>query len=154
MLFNILNNRALKQVIAIDANEGLSDEAFELGWRVLIPAQPETRIAKSIMRRETWEWNIYLYDAMQSGETTLLVDDPRFSPFVEDVGNAEEGDEDSWMNDVLLSDPVEHEELESVLGTPEWRSFAEIKAEDAKYNDPNPVIESYQAHRDSPSYDC
>ena len=154
MLFNILNNKILRQTIAISADEGLDDMALELGWRILVPALPERLVSPNIMKREAWEWNLYLYDEANSGESTLLVDDPRFSPFVEDVGNEEEGDEDSWMNDVLLSDPVEHEELESVLSTPEWRSFAEIKAEDTKYNEPNPFIESYQAHRDSPSYDC
>ena len=106
MLFNTLHNRALKQVIAIDANEGLSDEAYELGWRMLIPAQPETRIAKSIMRRETWEWNMYLYDAMQSGETTLLVDDARFSPYVEDVADEYEQESDCLPDDPEPADEV------------------------------------------------
>ena len=106
MLFNTLHNKTLKQVIAIDANEGLSDEAYELGWRVLIPALPETRIAKSIMRRETWEWNMYLYDAMQSGETTLLVDDPRFSPYVEDVADEYEQESDCLPDDPEPADEV------------------------------------------------
>ena len=106
MLFNTLHNKTLKQVIAIDANEGLSDEAYELGWRMLIPAQPETRIAKSIMRRETWEWNMYLYDAMQSGETTLLVDDPRFSPYVEDVADEYEQESDCLPDDPEPADEV------------------------------------------------
>jgi len=106
MLFNILNNRALKQVIAIDANEGLSDEAYELGWRMLVPALPEWLVSTDIMKREAWEWNMYLYDAMQSGETTLLVDDPRFSPYVEDVPDEYEQESDCLPDDPEPADEV------------------------------------------------
>ena len=108
MLFNILNNKTLRQTLAIPADEGLDDMALELGWRMLVPALPERLVSPNIMKREAWEWNLYLYDEANSSESMLLVDDARFSPYVEDVA-----DEYEQESDCLPDDPVEHEELDS-----------------------------------------
>jgi hypothetical protein len=115
MLYNILNNKSLKLTLAIPADEGLADIAFVNGWRILVPAQPETRIAKSIMRREAWEWGIYLYDLSNSDEIMLMADDSRFSPFVEDCDD--EVDEDEAM--LELDDPAEDADSVVELGSVE-----------------------------------
>ena len=106
MLFNILNNKTLRQTLAIPADEGLDDMALELGWRMLVPALPERLVSPNIMKREAWEWNLYLYDEANSGESTLLVDDARFSPYVEDVADEYEKESDCLPDDPEPADEV------------------------------------------------
>ena len=113
MLYNVIKQLNTKNIVAIPADEGLADIAFQEGWRMLIPALPEAKLAKTIMRRESWEWGIYLYDLMQgdglmsSGETALMADDARFSPYIEDCAD----DEDDQFDEDLMSEE-NHEESE------------------------------------------
>jgi hypothetical protein len=108
MLYNILRNADLKTTLAIPADEGLADIAFANGWRVLIPARQDKHIHKSIERREAWEWGIYLYDLASGDEIPLMADDSRFSPYVEDVAD-ELDEEDQWME---LDDPADDADTE------------------------------------------
>jgi len=111
MLYNLLNNTQIGQHCAIPADEGLADIAFENGWRILVPALPEKFLAPTITKREAWEWDMYLYDLANSdlaepticGEIPLLVDDSRFSQFVEDCGD-EVDEEDEILE---LDDPTD-----------------------------------------------
>ena len=116
MLYNLLNNTQIGQHCAIPADEGLADIAFENGWRILIPAIPEKFLAPTITKRDAWEWGMYLYDltnsdlsfSMETGEIPLLVDDTRFSPYVEDVADE---DEDEFDEDVMFeSEQIEDTE--------------------------------------------
>lgn len=111
MLFNLLNNTQIGQHCAVPADEGLADIAFVNGWRVLIPAIPEKFLAPTILKREGWEWNMYLYDLANSdmsfsqelGEIPLMADDARFTPYVEDCGD----DVDEEDEILELDDPTD-----------------------------------------------
>jgi len=116
MFYNILINKTLPNSeinhCAVPADEGLNDLAYANGWRILVPALKEKHIAPTIIKREAWEWNLYLYDLANSdlsnfiadtGDIGLLVDDARFSPYVEDVSD-ELDEEDQWME---LDDPAD-----------------------------------------------
>lgn len=120
MFYNILINKTLPNTeinhCAVPADEGLSDLAYANGWRILVPALPERLIAPTIIKREGWEWNMYLYDLANSdlsnflvptGDIGLLVDDARFSQFVEDVADEEEDgefDEDVLFEEVAVTE--------------------------------------------------
>ena len=58
MLYNVIKQLNTKNILAIPADEGLADIAFQEGWRILIPAQRDSLISKHIERREAWEWGI------------------------------------------------------------------------------------------------
>jgi len=122
MFYNILINKTLPNTeinhCAVPANEGLSDIAYVNGWRILVPALPERLLAPTIIKREGWEWNLYLYDLANSdlsnflvptGELPLLVDDARFSQFVEDVADEEE---DGEFDEDAMTASLETEEIE------------------------------------------
>ena len=122
MFYNILINKTLPNTeinhCAVPADEGLNDLAYANGWRILVPALPERLIAPTIIKREGWEWNLYLYDLANSdlsnfliptGELPLLVDDARFSQFVEDVADEEE---DGEFDEDAMTASLETEEIE------------------------------------------
>jgi hypothetical protein len=98
MLYNVIKQQNTNNILAIPADEGLADIAFQEGWRILIPAQADRMISKSIERREAWEWGIYLHD-LSSDDAYLMADDPRFTPYVEDVSDEYESDTDILDND-------------------------------------------------------
>ena len=99
MLYNIIKQLNTKNILAIPADEGLADIAFQEGWRILIPAQQDRMISKHIERREAWEWGIYLHD-LSSDDAYLMADDPRFTPYIEDVADSEE---DEFDEDVMFA---------------------------------------------------
>jgi hypothetical protein len=100
MLYNLLFNSSIKRTIALDANEGLDDLAFENGWRIVLNAAEERRISKEIHRQSVDEWRRYL--ANLAGDDWLMVDNPMFTPYYED--GFDEDDEDTWSE---LDDPTD-----------------------------------------------
>ena len=46
MLYNVIKQLNTKNILAIPADEGLADIAFQEGWRILIPAQRDSLISK------------------------------------------------------------------------------------------------------------
>lgn len=107
MLYNVIKQQKTNHIVAIPADEGLADIAFQEGWRILIPAQQDRMISKSIERRESWEWGIYLHD-LSSDDAYLMADDPRFTPYVEDCAD-DLDEEDQWVE---LDDPADEADVE------------------------------------------
>jgi hypothetical protein len=67
-------------------------------------------ISKHIERREAWEWGIYLHD-LSSDDAYLMADDPRFSPYVEDIGD--ESEDGEFDEDVMFaSESTDESEIE------------------------------------------
>jgi len=143
MLYNIITNEALNKDYAIPATEGgINDLAFENGWRIkiynvagmevmnylrdkhhtVIAYGPEIVLTDVKYVNElpyTYlsadEWNDLINTMYSDEDTLLLCDNPNSTPYVEDCGNSEEGDEDSWINDVLLGDDNDNQVLETEL---------------------------------------
>lgn len=99
MLYNLLRNKTIGRMIALDSNEGLDDLAFENGWRLVMNGVEEKRISKTIHRQNIDEWRRYL--ANLAGDDWLMVDHPMFTAYYED--SEDEFDEDDW--DTGLDDP-------------------------------------------------
>lgn len=100
MLYNLLHNQQIKRIIALDANEGLDDLAFENGWRMYMNGVNEARLSPTIHKQNVDEWRRYL--ANLAGDDWLMVDNPMFTAYYEDNGDDDESDEDSWD---YLDDP-------------------------------------------------
>ena len=86
-------------MIALDANEGLDDLAFENGWRLIMNGVEERRISKTIHRQNIDEWRRYL--ANLAGDDWLMVDNPMFSVYYDD--NGDECDEDELDESLLYT---------------------------------------------------
>jgi len=99
MLYNLLRNKTIGRMIALDANEGLDDLAFENGWRLVMNGVEEKRISKTIHRQNIDEWRRYL--ANLAGDDWLMVDNPMFSVYYDD--NGDECDEDELDEDLLYA---------------------------------------------------
>jgi hypothetical protein len=100
MLYNLLHNQSIKRIIALDANEGLDDLAFENGWRMYMNGVEEKRLSKTIHKQNVDEWRRYL--ANLAGDDWLMVDNPMFTTYHEDA--FDEDDEDTWSE---LDDPTD-----------------------------------------------
>jgi hypothetical protein len=107
MLYNLLYNSEIKRSVALDANEGLDDLAFENGWRISIHAINTARLGKDIYVMPVDEWRRYL--ANLAGDDWLMVDDARFSVYYED--NADDDAEDEFDED-LMFEPTTEDSLE------------------------------------------
>lgn len=86
-------------MIALDANEGLDDLAFENGWRLIMNGVEERRISKTIHRQNIDEWRRYL--ANLAGDDWLMVDSPMFVGYYDD--NGDDIDEDELDEDLLYA---------------------------------------------------
>ena len=91
MLYNLLHNQSIKRIIALDANEGLDDLAFENGWRMYMNGVEEKRLSKTIHKQSVDEWRRYL--ANLAGDDWLMVDNPMFTAYYEDNGDDDAEDE-------------------------------------------------------------
>jgi hypothetical protein len=91
MLYNLLRNKTIGRMIALDSNEGLDDLAFENGWRLIMNGVEERRISKTIHRQNIDEWRRYL--ANLAGDDWIMVDDPMFSVYYEDGGDDEDDEQ-------------------------------------------------------------
>ena len=113
MFYNILINKTLPNTeinhCAVPANEGLSDIAYVNGWRILVPALPERLLAPTIIKREGWEWNLYLYDLANSDLSNFLVPTGELPLLVDDVADEEE---DGEFDEDAMTASLETEEIE------------------------------------------
>jgi hypothetical protein len=106
MLYNLLFNNQIKRSIALDANEGLDDLAFENGWRISVHALESKRLSKDIYVMPIEEWRRYLSNL--AGDDWLMVDDARFSVYYED--NADDSDEDEFDEELMCCSESSDEE--------------------------------------------
>ena len=105
MLYNLLHNQSIKRIIALDANEGLDDLAFENGWRMYMNGVNEARLSKTIHKQNVDEWRRYL--ANLAGDDWLMVDNPMFTAYYED--NGDDDAEDQFDEDIMFCDESEEE---------------------------------------------
>jgi hypothetical protein len=98
MLYNLLHNQSIKRIIALDANEGLDDLAFENGWRMYMNGVEEKRLSKTIHKQNVDEWRRYL--ANLAGDDWLMVDNPMFTAYYED--NSDDDAEDELDEELMF----------------------------------------------------
>ena len=110
MLYNILVNYNLKRMTAIPADEGLPDIVFDNGWRIVLGAIERKRISTDLFNMSIDDWRRYIANLM--GDDWIMADDDRFVPYVEDVPDQLD-EEDQWME---LDDPSDNADSISELG--------------------------------------
>lgn len=120
MLYNIVENKEIKSIFAIPETEGgLSDLAFENGWRISAHAVTGKYVVRYLQNRDyetiadipqvvlesgtcltfltADQWNELINTMYNDEETLLLCDSPNYTPYVEDVADEPEDEYSEWF---------------------------------------------------------
>ena len=137
MLYNIISNTTLKSTYAVPETEGgLSDIAFENGWRILQHAVTGIYRMRYIKNKDYTvvatlpqividadncipylsadEWNDLINTLYTPEESLMLCDSPNCSPYIEDVGDEPEDEYAEWA---MLDEP-ETNDADSLIDVP------------------------------------